>query len=217
MMSFKLDSRAFESALRKFARDSKKSADQVLKDEARRFVREVALVTPPNQGGKMQKSRGTSAVRGDIKKIMAPTRRKTKVDPWEVHRKFRNQRGRIGREFEKKRKYHINTAALREFVRKKTERVGFLAAGWNSAAQRLGTRLPNWITKHGSKNGSIRVVLNAMNMTISVVNSVPFIGNVADLRRRVQHALNVREGKLRRQTEDYAIKKAARRAGFKVR
>lgn len=218
-MSIKLDTRNFDRALKAFSETSRKTGQAILLDQARTFVRDVVTITPPNQDFKIQKGRGISAVRGDIAKVMKSTRKTTKVNPAEVHKKFRKERGRIRANLNNKgrdRRYRVNAAVLRDYVKKQIDKVGFLAAGWNAAAAKLGTRLPAWITKHGAKFGTVIVSLSQSGMRISISNEVPYAGNISGLQRRVQAALDRRAEKMRARMKTHALQEAAWRAGFKA-
>jgi len=218
MMSFKIDTSNFDRSLRELMRTSRKTGQAVLMDQARLFVRDVVAVTPPNQDFQMRMGRGNAKVRGDIGGVMAPTRRETNLEPALVHKRFRSMRsGRVNTKLEKKRKIRVNRDELREYVAKKVARVGFLAAGWVAAGRKLGTRLPGWITRHGSMFGSVIITLSWRGMAIKMANIVPYAGNVDGMQRRVQVALDNRSRQIDKRLADYAVKQAARRAGFKVK
>jgi hypothetical protein len=59
-VDLKLDDRAFRAALKKFAENSKRTRVAVLKDQARLFVRDVILITPPNKDFRANRETGGS-------------------------------------------------------------------------------------------------------------------------------------------------------------
>ena len=80
------------------------------------------------------------------------------------------------------------------------------------AAQKLGVKLPAWVSRHSGK-GSIVVSQGATRFRITVANEVTFIGNVKDLDRRIQAAIDYQGNAMRRQAE-YLLKKNIRKAGW---
>ncbi len=74
--------------------------------------------------------------------------------------------------------------------------------------------MPAWITRHGTRYGRCVIRVGAASMSIAVVNSVRFAGDVRGLERRVQWALDNRARQMDKQMDDYAVKQAARAAGL---
>jgi hypothetical protein len=216
-MSFKFDTSKFERALKAFAAESRKSGREVLENQARLFVRDAATITPPNNTFRFTKGKGVARVRKDIAKVMRPARLSPN-DPAVFHRRFRGSRGRINIDLRGLRdgRIPISKPRLDAFIRRKISHVGFLAAGWVAAARRLKTNLPEWITRHGARFGSVRITLNRRGIAVRIVNTVPYVGEVGGLRRRIQTALDFRAGAMERQLEDLAVKRAAKRAGFRT-
>lgn len=215
--TFKFDTSKFERALKAFAAESRKSARDVLLSQAKLFVRDVVSVTPPNKDGKISPRAGVTMVRSDFKKIMRPVRL-AKNNPAVVHKRFRDKRGRVRADFRgnggRDRRWAVSKPRLDSALKKKLANVGMLASGWVAAARKLGARLPTWITRHGAKFGSVRIGLSRVGMSVRVVNSVPFVGNVTGMQRRVQWALNNRARQMDKQLEAFALKRAARQAGL---
>lgn len=109
----------------------------------------------------------------------------------------------------------ITPSAAKKMLKELYRRVGYLASGWNAAAERLGTKLPQWIRNKGTSNGGVVEVLTGEKLSITVTNRIKFAGTTKGLRRRIQWALNNRGRQMEKQLEDQAIKKAARKAGFR--
>lgn len=109
----------------------------------------------------------------------------------------------------------VTPAAARRMLKELYRRVGYLAAGWNAAAQRLGLNLPAWIRNKGTGNGSVSMVLSGPVLSVTIVNKVKFAGRVRGLRWRIQKALNERARKMENELRHFAIKKSARAAGFR--
>ncbi len=122
---FKLDTWRFDRSLKALAANSRKSGIEVLKGQARLFVRDVASLTPPNKDSRFLKGLGVSAVKGDITKIMRPVRQ-AKNDPVALHRRFRNNRGKVGTDLREKmpgRRFAESKPRLEALLKKKAARV----------------------------------------------------------------------------------------------
>jgi hypothetical protein len=138
-------------------------------------------------------------------------------DPAEIHRRHRGRRGRVTVNLRGVRdaRIPVSKPRLDAFVKRKISHVGFLAAGWVAAARKLGTRLPEWITRHGSRFGSVKITLARSSISVRVENAVPYVGNVSGIHRRIQAALDQRSRQMFKQLRDLAVKRAAKKAGFK--
>lgn len=215
----------------------------LLYQQARLFVKEVVVWTPPASkgtvGGKAKKQ-GEAAVARDIYSIYGTLKDAyesiKEIDPaaasafWflhlegnhqaagdilrmfgsrslrnttsfaafdggVIHRRFRNKRGTVSRS----RVVMIVTdqRALAAYVKEMQGRVGLLANGWNSAAVKLGVRLPAWITRHGTGNGGIAVDVGGGRMAILISNKVRY-GVALDMQRRANYVLRYRQAALKR-------------------
>lgn len=209
-VDIKIDDREFKRAFARYAAESKRGGETVLRQQAKLFVRDVVKITPPNKDYKFNPKGGQTTIRNDLAKIFRASARGI-GDPEAIHQKFRSSKGRVRGKVEKK----IPVKGLAAYRKKLFARVGILASGWNAAAQKLGLSLPAWITRHGSRRGRCKVFVSRTRVTITVVNAVRFIGDVKGIHRRVQHALNNRARQMDKQMDEYAVKKAARKAGLK--
>ena len=215
-MPIELDKTKFDAALRGFLKNSKKAVGQVLREQARLVVGQIAARTPPggpNTSGRAAKQRGEAAVAGDIAKIMVKARAKDAIkdDPAPVHKRFRNSRGRVRREISPKIK--VRAGDLARLIKTKKAMVGFLASGWRTAAQKFGVKLPAWITRHTGQ-GSAKEKSDAASVEVVATNSVGYADRAANMDKIVQASLDAQAGNMRRQVENY-FAKAAKRAGFR--
>lgn len=206
--TIKLDDSRFRQAMRDYARYSRKSGESLLRAQARLFVRDVVRITPPNQG-RMSKQKGDAAVRVDLSRILKPSRRANAEDAASVHARMRRRNGRVDRRYNP-----VPARNVAAYRRQVLANVGILASGWNAAAVALGLNLPAWITRHGTKYGSIKVQFSWVRLVITISNMVRFAGAVRGMERRLQSALDRRARALRKQVAHY-LKRDARRAGFK--
>jgi hypothetical protein len=216
----RLDTARFRRALAEFARNSRKSGIEVVTVQAKLWVRDMVRITPPAQGSLGgAKGRGEKAAGGDVYKVVAETRRPAAKTAEEIHRQFRSRRtGRVWKDLRTGKDRRYRAQGVRAYVQRNVkQRVGRLAAGWNAAAARLGLSLPSWITRHGASGGRIEVKVSLGGIRIRVANAVSFIGQVKGLDRRARSAFDNRARAMEKQLEAYALKKAARDAGLKVR
>ena len=214
-MPIELDKTKFDAALRDFLKNSKKAVGQVLREQARLVVGQIAARTPPggpNTSGRAAKQRGEAAVAGDIGKIMVKARAKDAIkdDPAAIHKRFRNSRGRVRREISPKIK--VRAGDLARLIKTKKAMVGFLASGWRTAASKFGVKLPAWITRHTGQ-GSAKEKSDAASVEVVATNSVGYADRAANMDKIVQASLDAQAGNMRRQVENY-VAKAAKRAGF---
>jgi hypothetical protein len=209
----KIDDRAFVKALQAFAVSSRKTSEAVVKDQARLFVKDVILITPPNKDFKANRKGGETALKDDIRKIMRQSSARSAItDPADIHARFRDrQTGRVNKR-NLKAKYRV--ANLAAYIKKELEKVGILASGWNAAAAKLGAKVPDWISRHGTGRGDIKLAFGLNESRITITNAVKFATNVKDLVRRVQRALDKRTGAMNRQL-DHFQKNSGRDAGFR--
>ena len=95
--------------------------------------------------------------------------------------------------------------------------VGWLAAGWNKAAEKLGLSgrsWPAWVQRHTGAKGYCNISVAEGRFRIEIGNTVPFIGNVKDLDRRIQAAIDYQANAMNRQAV-FLLKKALKDAGWK--
>lgn len=214
-MLTEFDKSKFDAALREFRRHSRKALGQVLREQARGVVKQIAERTPPggpNTSGRAAKQRGEAAVVGDIGKIMEKGRAKDAISNAEaVHKRYRNNRGRVRREIHPKIK--VRAGDLARLIKKRKGMVGLLASGWRTAAQKFGVKLPAWITRH-TGDGSASERSDAASVEVVATNSVGYADRAANMDKIVQASLDAQAGNMRRQVEHF-IAKAAKRAGFR--
>lgn len=198
------------------------SVHKLITYSARRFVKNIAEVTPPgHQGvtGTAAKKAGQQTILGDLLKLAIPT----------THTGSRRQAAEVLASAEKLMTAHAaafvggrkrgRSRAEKLFVSQATfnrvlavlqARVGWLAAGMNAAAARLGIRLPGWIARHGAKYGSIEVHPNKYGLRVRIIQNVPFADDVQGYPRRWNAALNKEISALQNQVTAIWAKKTAR-------
>jgi hypothetical protein len=223
-VKFKFDMRRLEKAIKDLRPHVRKTRAELVEDAAKGFVKRVVAITPPASkgvSGSKAKQQGDQAIKSDLARIMVAAARKSERDtraaaasPEELHRRFRDKRtGRIN-PGALKRPYRVGKTELLALQRRLLKEVGWLAAGWNEAAKKLGVRLPAWVARHGSGRGSIGISNGATRFRITIANEVGFVGNVKGFSRRIQSAINLQANAMKRQAE-HLLKKGIRKAGWK--
>jgi len=220
-----IDTSKLERALRDWAALTHKGANAVMIEAARGVVKRVVAITPPAQGRVAGTKKdpdsaairvGEKAVRSDLKKLFIPILLKGKrPDQWPdlaaLHDANRNHQGRVR---DNCQRYHVDQAKLAALIKVLTARVGFLAAGWNASAQKLGVNLPAWIRRHGTGSGSAEIVISNRGISITLRNKVKYADNVDGYNRHVQAAVNYQTAATERRVK-FMAEKAARQAGVR--
>ncbi len=177
-------------------------------------------ITPPASAGRTglaARRQGERRIDADLKDIFFPVVLKGKrLEQYPDVEALYNQQmeGRKGRRRTRQRQlYHVDARKLEVLRQKLYARVGFLAGGWNAAAELLDVDLPAWISRHGTEHGSCRVELLDGGIFITITNAVEYSGDVDGYPRRVQAALDYEAAALEREAE-HLFTKAAADAGF---
>ena len=215
----KFDMRRLQAAIKNLEPHVKKSRKELVEQAAKGFVRTVATVTPPaSKGatGSSAKKQGEAAITSDLAKVMKAVRAKRNVQiqsAQDIYKRFRDTRtGRINPR-NLHNPYPVSSTEFNALKKKLLLRVGWLASGWNAAAQKLGVKLPAWISRHGTGAGIILVTSDGRRFRIEISNAVKFVGSVKDLDRRIQKSVDYQANAMQRQA-DFLLKKAVKKAGF---
>lgn len=184
--------------------------------QAKLIVTEVIAHVPPSQGKAdlSAKRAGEKTVESDIGKLfqeVAPSRAE-ETSLKQIHSRHRNHKGRVPRS-KGRNKYKVSKTALRTYMREQKARVGYLAAGFNAAANATGYRPPAWIARHRAP-GSVSLRVDSRGIRFRAVNEVHYASKVAFIQSRVQKGINIRSQKLWRELE-FLMERYAKRSGFK--
>ena len=212
---FKLNTQSFMEAVARFMATSKRDAVTVMKQQAKGFIKEVIVITPPggpNVAAVKARKRGTANVKADILKVV----RGVKPERAAQHDiaslvESKRIRGRVVHRSDTR--ITVPADKLKAYIKAKQQRVGFLASGWNVAAAKLGLKPPAWIWRH-SGPGQMEVNVTDKDIRIRATNAVPFASEMSKLRRRLQQALHMQRNKINRQLRHF-MAKSAQKAGFK--
>jgi hypothetical protein len=235
-MKATLDMRKLNSAIAHLQQRKRRGGtppplDGLLKEAAKGFVRNIIAITPPARNGvtgPAAKRRGEAKVAAAVLKIAQPVTvvgRSRKGMPTEAdilaalarsHKRARATFGSRGRGDQRKPD-QLFAAHARVFrvIARLQKNVGWLSAGWNSAAAKLGVPVPRWIRRHGTIRSAIVFSKGARGgLRILLVNAVGFVGNVPDYARRVQFAVDWQASKMSRNAA-HALSAELKQAGFK--
>lgn len=116
---------------------------------------------------------------------------------------------------------------IKDYIKKRQERVGWMKAGWVYAINKIGKpvingveqtrgmrKLPAWITRHNATHGKVGINISSgadNNVMITIRNDLGNIFGVGYLAGTKMHTLAVRQGKLQRRLNHFmraAIEKA---------
>ena len=219
----------FQAGLEMARQFSRKSDEEFLKTQAKGLVRILFAVTPPGDGkgaedGNLSgmaanRRQGEAAIAVDVAKALRPSRKRSAEDDPIVIKRFieKNRRrysGRVTR-VRKKDKLVVTTAAYRREVKERQSYVGTLAAGWAPAARALGQAVPAWIDRWIGRGSGGTIVMTSSSLRVEIANETSFVGNVKDIHKRVQAALDIQGHKMERAALSYMQEKFER-AGFDV-
>jgi hypothetical protein len=183
-------------------KESPENIHKLVTLSARRFVKNVANITPPATGlaDSSAKKRGEAAILVDLLKLAIPATvagsaraareaLTTAEELMAAHERAR--RGAAGRvnPRNRKEKLFVSQSTFNRVLTALQARVGWLAAGLNAAAERLGFHLPAWIRRHGQRFGAIEVAATASSIRVRVVQNVPYADDVRGYARRWDFAL----------------------------
>jgi hypothetical protein len=187
--------------------------------QAKGIMKEVIAHVPPAWGKADLNAKriGEAIVASDVGKLfqaVAPGAVDRSVDLASIHSGARNQKGKVPRS-KGKNKYKVSKAALTAYIKEEKSHVGYLAAGFNAAAAKVGYRPPAWIWRH-SAPGSVMLRVSERGIHFRATNSVQYASKIGILQHQIQKGVNVQTSKLYRESM-YLMLSAAEKAGFKTK
>lgn len=224
----------FKEAFAKFQETSKRSVAQNLRQQAKLLVVDIAKRTPPGDiyGGGWRKGAGETTIKADLAKIMKSSKQpNARTDPQRIHKEHMGRRGRVrtdlrssgtaltrdGKEIkigsgDRDRRFRVEATTFRIYLERVKQRVGYMAAGWTSAARFLGGSLPGWISRH-SAPGAGTVVVRGTDIEVNLTNAAVYPESRGIVDRRAVGALKKRYWQMVKQADNY-MKIAAEQSGF---
>jgi hypothetical protein len=208
---FEIDSDRFDSALRSFQAHSKRNAVDNAKSQAKLLVVDAAGVTPPNKKFKWNKKGGEQTVKNDLAKLFKASRSKSAAtDLARIHRAARDRRGRVPKGVTK-----VKAANLVAYRKEMLARVGKMAAGWKTAASKLGAKLPVWITRHDT-SGHASITVKGNGVEIIIANKAVYSGQKNWVQRGLDAAVRKRYWAMIKRV-NFLQAQSARKAGLQVK
>jgi len=223
----------FEQTFARFARLTKNSVADELKNQARLFVIDAIKVTPPfhqgvGQGISAAKKAGEKSIGRNLDRIfvgvnLVGSRRVThlfgRTDvpglPYIVPapEKHPNVEGYYDTKKTQAKRNAMRgmrffgppiTVARRKVqkvYRQEVKKVGWLAGGWNVAADRLGAspKVPAFVRRHSTAPGQIQIDFTSSRLRIVLTNQVKYADYVGGLQKRASFALTKRVHAMQKQ------------------
>lgn len=220
------NSEEFNNSLIKILQHSRKPVAETMEKQTRLIVGKVLAVTPPTRRGvtgPKAKKKGEKTVAGNIGKVLygvpvAANRSLSQVTERAIakqHSKHR-VRGRVNRSLGARKKMAAPTRKLKQYIKKRQQAVGMLAAGWNKAAQRFGLKRGHyaWMKRHNPPSYA-KMKVSDKRIHIKFINKVKFAGDVGIMSRALDYAMHWQA----RDNEKiiHHFKRSARKQGFKVK
>ena len=225
--------------IQKFATIFKKTFSESFFRAAKSAVKMVIAITPPAHGsagetgekgnldnGSQAKVRGFAAIERDMGKIFAPVKlkhkRKEAISAGEmisIHRRMLSSK-RPGAPMRRDRAqpYYVDQRKFKQYITTLRSHVGRLAAGWMPAATRLSYSPPAWIARHPSPRGSVALIEEGSNYSLTAINNVSAHAPAwvaPEMQRRANKAQQYVINGLKRQIAD-KVAPNARAAGLSV-
>jgi hypothetical protein len=119
--------------------------------------------------------------------------------------KQRFVKGRVKGKKERPILYMSDPKSLQDYIKARQARVHFLAAGWREIALKLGLSLPGMISQHAAAPSAAAITANLERIVIRAVNELSYASD-ADLRRRIQFAIDAQTGAMQRQWKEFMDK-----------
>lgn len=227
-----VETRRFEEQLFRMQRTSKFGAQKVAERSFKGFVARLVAITPPGRVADISgtqntdepgqiikptkpKTRGTRNVKKDILNVFRAVGSERQIrrlkpiatdsDLERLHKGARNKKGRT-RSRNRKDKVPVTRAVLRSYIKKKQEHVGRLAAGWNSASNRLRVRVPAWVKRHSSPGSVVLEVGGRGGVKFRATNSIDHASEQPNFQRGVYIAMAMQANAMKRQIDSYLAK-----------
>jgi hypothetical protein len=95
----------------------------------------------------------------------------------------------------------VSRRKVRTIYRNEVKKVGWLAGGWNAAANRLGAtaKVPAFVRRHAGAPGQVQIDFTASRLRIVLINQVRYADYVGGLQKRASFALTKRVHAMQKQ------------------
>jgi hypothetical protein len=127
-----------------------------------------------------------------------------------VSRRSKNQRT-LGAHRQKR---YVDKTKFDALAAKLLPHVGWAAAAWNAAAEKVGVRIPIY-AKGKNAPGSVRLDMSDERLFFEIVNAVKYIDAIPGIQSKLQYTVDIQAKKMLRQLP-FLIKSAAKNARLNV-
>jgi len=215
----RIDKSGFNAALERMISQSKRSAQDVVYEQAKGVISNVLKVTPPAKSTKESlgaaRKIGKARVASDILKVLQGVPVKAaEVDSIDGIKSAHRVERSGGQVKGSRTKIKVPKTMLNAYIKTQQLKVGRLAAGWNAAAARFGVNVPSWISAH-STSSAVKIIATSTRFGMKATNKSPYAGKISNLESKISHAIYVQAAAMRKRIAS-ATAANARRAGFKA-
>jgi hypothetical protein len=222
-----IDDQEFGEQLERFALYSGRSFEDELENQGKLLVRDILRLTPPSRFGASvseAKRAGERSIRKNLRSVFSgvnlkgqrqithlfgrtdvaglPFRTPTTEKHPDVKALYEQRK--VGSGYRVKRggraKYYVDERKLAALEQVLMKRVGWAAAGFGPAAQRLGAAVPAYVRRHvGKAPGTVAVNTTGAILSIVITNRVDYVARLSGLQRRLNWAVARRKTAMEKQ------------------
>ena len=99
----------------------------------------------------------------------------------------------------------IDETQLETFRKSLHAKVGYLASGWNAAAERFRVATPSWVSGKGGR-GTVAINRTASKLDVRASNQVAYGTQIKDMQRRIATAGEIVAKRMERRAPQIAEK-----------
>ena len=197
---------------------------EAARQAARGFVRRVVAVTPPASEGTTgldARRQGEAKIDRELQRVFVPVALKGKrpeqyPDVFGIYQDQvlprKGKRGLSHRPLTQR--FHVDQVKFDALRASLVGEVGFLAGGWNAAAETLGVPVPAWIARHGTGHGTCEVLVEENRIRILIGNNVGYAKDVDGFDRRTAATLGYQADAIERELE-FLLERSVAEAGLR--
>ncbi len=222
-----IDDQEFGEQLERFALYSGRSFEDELENQGKLLVRDILRLTPPSRFGASvseAKRAGERSIRKNLRSVFSgvnlkgqrqithlfgrtdvaglPFRTPTTEKHPDVKALYEQRK--VGSGYRVRRgqraRYYVDERKLAALEQVLIKRVGWAAAGFGPAAQRLGAAVPAYVRRHvGKAPGTVAVNTTGAILSIVITNRVDYVARLSGLQRRLNWAVARRKTAMEKQ------------------
>lgn len=222
-----IDDQEFGEQLERFALYSGRSFEDELENQGKLLVRDILRLTPPSRFGASvseAKRAGERSIRKNLRSVFAGVNLKgqrqithlfgrTDVPGLPFHTPTTEKHPEVKALYEQRKvgsgyrvsrgqraRWYVDERKLAALEKELMKRVGWAAAGFGPAAQRLGAAVPAYVRRHvGKAPGTVAVNTTGAILSIVITNRVDYVARLSGLQRRLNWAVARRKTAMEKQ------------------